>query len=65
MDLRDRFLYWWPVMARILGAGVGLHEAARPVIEQSTLTYGFAAALVAAPLIVTAQRKRNEKRELE
>lgn len=28
MDGRDRFLYWWPVTARLVGVGIVVYEMA-------------------------------------
>lgn len=64
MDLRDRFLYWWPVTARVAGLLIGFYEmAVKKVSDPSML--GFAGALVIAPVVVDAQKRRNRKRGLE
>lgn len=52
MDQRDRLLYWWPVVARYLGApAVAIYGLTIGPPENLATTLAFAGGLLVAPNI--------------
>lgn len=64
MDRRDTALYWWPVIARVSALLIGFYEAAFDSLDKPSVM-AFAGALILAPVVTDAQRKRNRLRSLD
>lgn len=64
-DLRNDFLYWWPVIARIAGLmgafGFGGFAAITNTAPDAGVL-GFCGALILVPSVLDTQEKRNGKR---
>jgi hypothetical protein len=66
-DLREGFLYWWPVFARAMGVLGAFTQAGYAVATRQAADAGFLAfcgALIAVPSIFGEQDRRNRRREL-
>jgi hypothetical protein len=65
-DLRNDFLYWWPVIARIAGLagafGFGGFAALTHSAPDAGIL-GFCGALILVPSVMDVQDRRNGKRE--
>lgn len=62
---RNDFLYWWPVLARVVGIGMALGQGAYSAITHQSADVaflGFCGVLVAAPIVFEQQDKRNRGR---
>lgn len=55
---RDDFLYWWPVVARVVGIAGAFAQAGYAVITKQSADVaflGFCTALIAAPAIFPSE----------
>lgn len=65
MDRRNVLLYWWPAVARYAGGAIGAYGVLIASSADKSAVLAFAGALIVAPNIADAQRKRNRERALE
>jgi hypothetical protein len=62
---REKFLYWWPVVARVLGVVGAFFQGASAIATHQSADAGFLAfcgALVVAPVVFPVSEKKNDQK---